>query len=910
MSYKTYNFRPMLLQTARLSFCFSIARAAKAATAVLLAIVFCLTTTAFARDLTKIKLLVLPFEVNAAPDLQYLRESLPKLLIQSLREQGFLVKDFQETLKIIDEQQIEYLDLATVKDVALLGNAQYAVYGTFSQVGETISIDARLVEAFGLKSPRALFVVKKGTINILPAIEELAAKIKLELLKKERIAEIEVKGTKILDKDVVLLRLKIQKGDIFDPKQIHAELKRLFELGYFDDVQFRVSDLPEGKKITIIVKEKPLIQAISVIGADAIDEDDILEVMSTKTGSVLNPKILAEDLNKIRELYRKKGYYQARISYKLEQTDPRQARLNIEVKEGKKLYIKKIRIKGAKQIDPDELKDQLALSERGFFSWLTGSGVLKEELLERDAAALEAYYGNRGFFDARVGQPEVEFKDDGIYITFKVIEGPRYKVGTIDFKGDIIVPENKLYAIIKLDDLARENEFFDRSIMRQDLQKLADFYTDFGFAFAESDIKLDKDEKNRKINVTYILNKGQKVYIRRVTIEGNTKTRDNVILRELRLSDGDLFSGSALRRSNVRLNKLDYFETVDIQTVPTDRPDQLDLKVKVKEKPTGMLSLGAGYSSLDKFFVAGQIQERNLFGKGYVLGLRGTFSGRRTSYNLSFWNPHLNDSKLGIGTDLYWTTEKFFDYDKESTGGKIKFAYPLGEYTRLYWNYRLEKYTIDNIASDANEDIKDMAGENWASAIYVAATRDTTNRRLNPSRGTINTLSAENAGGFIGGDDNYIKYFYDFSFYHPILKKPIFHWHVRLGYVMPNSDEPIPSFERFYIGGMNSVRGYPGREIAPKYDNGDYKGGDKEFFTNYELLYPLNKEIGLMGLVFFDAGNAWDEDEFKFEVYRSVGAGIRWYSPLGPLRLEYGYGLDKLYGEKYSKLEFSVGQFF
>ncbi|WP_457570711.1 outer membrane protein assembly factor BamA [Desulfovulcanus sp.] len=897
MSYKAHNVWRIPLQPAKFILCLSM-------------IILWLTTAAFAQNLTKIRLMVLPFEVNAAPELEYLREGLPKLLVQSLREQGFIVQDLQETSKIIEEQQVKYLDLTTVKDLALLGNAQYAVYGTFSQVGETISIDARLVEAFGLKTPRALFVVKKGTINILPAIEELATKIKLELLKKERIAEIEVKGTKILDKDVVLLRLKIQKGDIFDPKQINAELKRLFELGYFDDVQFKVDDLPEGKKITIIVKEKPLIKAISIIGTDAINEDDILEVMSTKTGSVLNPKILAEDLNKVRELYRKKGYYQAKVSYELEQTEPAQARLNIKIKEGKKLYIKKIRIEGAKQLDPDDLKDELALAERGLFSWLTGSGVLKEELLERDAAALEAYYGNRGFFDARVGQPVVEFKDDGIYITFKVIEGQRYKVGKIDFKGDIIVPENKLFSIIKLDDLAREDEYFDRSVMRHDLQALADFYTDFGYAFAESDVKLDKDEKNKKINVTYILNKGQKIFIRRVTIEGNTKTRDNVIRREMRLSDGDLFSGSALRRSNVRLNKLDYFETVDIETVPTDRPDQLDLRVKVKEKPTGMLSLGAGYSSLDKFFVAGQIQERNLFGKGYVLGLKGTFSGRRTSYDFSFWDPHLNDSKLGIGADLYLIDEEFFDYDKESSGGKIKFAYPLGEYTRLYWNYRLEKYIINNVSDAADEDIKDLKGENWASAIYIAATRDTTDKRLNPSRGTINTLSIENAGGIIGGDDNYIKYTYDFSFYHPIFKKPVFHWHVRLGYVMPNSNDPIPSFERFYVGGMNSVRGYPGREIAPKYDNGDYKGGDKEFFTNYELLYPLNKEIGLIGLVFFDAGNAWDEDEFKFEVYRSVGAGIRWYSPLGPLRLEYGYGLDKLYGEKYSKLEFSVGQFF
>ncbi|MGM0610281.1 MAG: outer membrane protein assembly factor BamA [Thermodesulfobacteriota bacterium] len=874
-------------------------------------------TNAFsAQTQEKTKILVLPFEINAEQELQYLNTALPNLLREQLREEQFNVVDQEQTDDLLHTQNIQELDLATVKDLALLSGAQYAVYGSLSKVGETISIDSRLVEAFGLKTPKALYVVKKGLVNILPAVQELSEKIKNELHQKERISEIVVTGNKILDKDVVLMRLKTRKGDIYSPKKINNDLKRLFELGYFDDVRFSAQDTSEGKKIIINVQEKPIIEAISINGADEIDKDDILEAMSTKAGSVLNPKIISEDLKKIKELYHKDGFYNAEVEYDLEENDTGQARLNINIEEGKELYIEDITIEGADSLDPNDIKDELALSERGFLSWLTGTGVLKRDYLERDAAFIEAYYANRGFMDARVGKPKIEFKDDGIYITFYVVEGERYKIGKIRFAGDLICSEKKLLTVTELDNLAEDDEFFNQSVMRDDLQNLTDYYTDFGYAYAETDAETDTDREAKIIDVTYHLAKGPRVYIDRVSVEGNTKTRDNVILREMRLTDGDMFKGQKLQRSNVRLNKLDYFESVNIETVPTDREDELDLKVKVKEKSTGMLSAGTGYSSLDKIFFTAQVQERNLFGKGYNLGLRGSFSSRNTSYDLYFWNPRLNNTNLGVGGDLYWKERDYFNYNKESIGGRSRFSYPLGEYTKLYWSYKLERYTIYDIDDDANEDIKDMKGDNWASTAYASISRDTTNRRINPSEGSKNTLSLEYSGGLIGGDDNFIKSLYDTSYYLPLFWETVFHWHARFGYIMKNSDKKIPNFERFFLGGMDSIRGYPGDEIAPKYDDDhggddDYKGGNKEFFTNFEYLFPLNDEMGILGLVFFDAGDTWDNDESpSFDLYKSVGAGIRWYSPLGPLRMEYGFALDELDGDKPQKFEFSVGQFF
>ena len=862
-----------------------------------------------------VTLAVLPFQINASPDLAYLNESLPDMLSQKLQDHAIATVDQTALDTLIKDQNVTQLDLQTARDMALLSNAQYAVYGSFSQVGESLSLDVRLVEAFGLKEPKAIFVVKQGIINLLPAIDELAEKISQELLSKEQIADIKVEGTHILEKDVVLMRLHIQKGDIYNPKVINEEVKRLFALGYFDDVQVKTRETPGGKEITFAVKEKPLIQAIGVVGADEIDQDDIIEVMSSKTGSVINPVVLVDDMDKIRELYRKKGFYNAKVSYALETSEPGRARLNITVDEGKKLYIQGITIEGAKQLDPDDVTKELALSTRGMFSWLTGNGILKEELLDRDAAAIEAYYGNRGFMDAKVGQPDVQYKDDGIYITFKIDEGKRYTVGKVTFSGDLITDKETLFKVCRLDNLASEEDgYFDRSKLRSDIQNLADFYTNYGYAYAESNADMNRNEENLTFDVNYVLTKGKKVYIRRVKIQGNTKTRDNVVRREMRLTDGNLFSGAGLNRSNVRLTKLDFFETVNIETVPTKEPDQMDLIVKVKEKSTGMISAGAGYSTLDKVFFTASIQERNLFGKGYNTSFSGSFGASTTKYDLTFWNPHYEDSKLGLGAQAYIKDVDYDDYDKKAIGGKALFGYPLGEYTRLSWNYRLERYTISDLDEDEFDHDEIEAGTFWASSLYAGVTRDTTNRRINPNRGTKNTISVEYSGGLLQGDDEFVKYIGDSSWYHPLLWNTVFHWHGQAGYAMQNGGDDIPLFERFYLGGIDSVRGYKGRDISPRYDDGsgDKKGGNKEFFTNFEYIFPINQEIGILGVAFFDAGKVWDDDEtMDLDLYKSVGAGIRWYSPLGPLRLEYGYGLDS--DDEVSgggRVEFSVGQFF
>ena len=715
------------------------------------------------------KTAVMPFEINAPDDLDYLKSGLPNMLISALEDKGLNTADLEKVQDAITQEQVTHLDIETSARLALMVESRYAVYGSFSKVDEYISLDVRLVDAFREKETVPFYIVREGVINILPAVEELADRIYQELLKEDRIASIDVQGADILDPDVILLRLRIQEGDIFEPEKLNDELRRIFELGYFDDVRFEIEETVSGKEILIVVEEKPRIQNINVQGANKIKEKDVRETLTTRTGSVVNPRIISEDLAKIRELYRGKGYYNATVEHSVTSIDDRQANLNIHIEEGNRLFIRNIDIQGAESISHRQLRKEMVLKKRGMFSWITGKGILREELLDRDAAAIEAHYANKGFIDARVGQPEVEYTEDGINLTFYLEEGPRYKTGEVNFQGDLLVSLDELRDIVSIDELARNNDYFDRSVMRDDLQNLEDFYTDFGYAFAEADVDMNVDRENLLINVTYVMDKGDKIYIGKVHIEGNHKTRDNVVRREMRLADGDLFSGSDLRRSNERLHRLDYFETVEIEPVPTADDDEIDLVVKVEEKPTGILSAGAGYSSYDKIFFTGMVQQRNLFGKGYSLGFTGSFGSRTTSYDLSFWNPYFRDSNLGLGSDLYWIDDEYFTYDKETRGGRLRFSYPLGEYTTLYWHYRLDKSTISNLSSNVHRDIEELKGDRWSSAVYVAATRDTTDRRINPSRGTINTFSVENAGGVIGGDDNFIKYIYRSDYYQPLL---------------------------------------------------------------------------------------------------------------------------------------------
>lgn len=884
-------------------------------------------TLASTDDVGVTKVAVLPFQVNAGGDLAYLKDSLHTLFGDRLKAAGFTVTDPDAVLRTINALGLDVVDLAKAREIALMTGSSYVLYGTFSQLGDALDIDARLVDAFNKEPAQPLTAEVQGLINLLPLVDDVVGQAKKIMLNQQPIAVIDVEGTKILDKEVVLMHLGIQKGQTYDPAKLNQELKNIYDLGYFDDVKVLVSDVTGGKKVLFQVVEKPRIQELGVTGADEIDEDDILEAVSTKKGAVLNLKVLRDDMNTIRALYRKDGYYKTKVSYKVEGGETGQAKLNFVIEEGPKLYIKQIIFDGAKQIDPDDLKDQLALSESGFFSWITSSDVLNEELLERDSTAIRAYYANRGFLDAQVGKPDVDFRDDGIYVTFRISEGERVKIGNIQYKGDLIASPEELDKTIKLDDVREEEEYLNASVVREDVEALTALYSNQGYAYADVGVRFAKSATPGYMDVVYTLTKHQKVHIRRVLLEGNSKTRDNVILRQLELSDGDTFDAEKLKKSTSNLQELSFFEGVDIEPIPTGDPSEMDLKVKVKEAATGQIGGGFGFSSSGGFYVAGSVQENNLFGKGYSLSLSGSYGGSSNEFTLQFLDPQYNDQPWGYSLTATRSVDEYDEYDIRDTRFTAALLYPLGDHTRAKFSYTASFYKIYDVDVDADDDIKDEEGEHLLSEISTTLARSNLNRdSFFISDGTSQALTVSMGGGFLGGDDSFWKYIYDVDHYIPLFWDMVLRTHGNLGYIHENFDsDEIPTAQRFRLGGISSVRGYSSRKISPRDANGDATGGNKEAYTNVELMFPLSKDYGVLGVLFFDAGNSWDEDEWLLDtskktedrqgdpslgVYKSVGLGGRWNSPMGPLEIYWGYGLDDLEDSASNRLEFRMGQKF
>lgn len=876
--------------------------------------------------------LVLPFQINGGPEMASMNEDLPKLVSERLKLQGLRVVPSGIATALLKKRNIDTLDLAEARSLARAAGAQYTVYGTLNQLGDGFALDTRLVPVSTGTLAQPLTVQKNSLLELTPAVDALVASVAAGVNAGRPVgsgdaapvkiggvsgglADVTVRGMKVLDPDVVLMRLSIRKGDNPDAKAINEEVKRVWDMGYFSDVQVGIEP---GNILVFTVVEKPRIDNIIVEGSDKISQEDILAAMGTKTGSVLNEKLLADDLQKVTELYRKEGYYLAKVEHRIDsRPNATGAVLVLNVNEGKKLYIKEVKVDGLKQLKEKDFADYMALRPRGLLSWFTGTGVLKEEYLERDSNAIAAYGLNQGFVDIQVSAPKVDYKEDGIYITFAVVEGERYKLGDIKFAGDLIVPEERLLEVVQLDDHKKDQTYFSLSVMQEDTKRLTDFYGDDGYAFAEVDTKVMKDESGQPIvAVGYLVEKKNKVYIRRTTVEGNQKTRDNVILREMRLADGDQYEGAKLRRSNERLNRLRYFSAVDSELVPTGVEDEVDLKVKVKEANTGALMGGIGYSSYYDVGVTVSLMERNLFGRGYWAQLQGFFSWRRTSGMFSVTNPRVNDTDLLIGNDLYYTYDYWDDFTKETIGDTIRVAYPIGEYTSIGGGYRLERYSLYDVSDYASPSISDYKGNNWTSAIHARITRDTTDSRERPSKGTISRLWAEYGGGGLGGNDNFVKAVADWQGFYTWRPDHTFHVRGRLGGVFENTNKVVPVFERFWVGGIDTIRGYSYTDLSPrdkKYH--DQIGGDRMGVLNVEYVWTFQKEMGLALVPFYDLGFNTDSKSMNpVQDYLASSAGLelRWRSPMGDLRIAYGIPLTKDYdGERPAgRLEFTMGQFF
>lgn len=729
----------------------------------------------------------------------------------------------------------------------------------------------------------------------------------------QSIQNIVVRGTLLIDPERVKNALVTHVGDTADSDQLDEDIRAVWALGYFNDVTAHL----EGNTLVVTVVEKQRINAIRVIAAnDDVSEEDALESMTTQPGTVLNEKTLSNDLEIIKELYRKQGYYLVETKYDVQPLENNKgANLIIHVDEGNKLYVKEVNMIGVDEDLQDELRDVTRIRTHGMFSWFTKSGILKEEDIDGDTQQIQAYLVQHGYLDAIASRPEIFYEEDGIIVNFNIAPGIRYKIGQIGFRGDLLESTDELFEKIQLDNVQKDDDYFDLKVMQDDIQKLKEVYTGYGYAFANVDVDTPLDRAKGLVDVYYMLQPNEKVYIRNVLLEGNTETRDNVILRELRLADGQAYDGAKMQRSIDRLNNTDFFKEVNTDLLPTGEPGEVDLKLSVVENETGRLGLGIGYSTYDNVGISANIQKNNLYGKGYSVGLQGYLSSKKSSMRGYFVNPRLNDTNLGFTASIYKEDYEWSDYDRDSTGTEFGFFYPIGEYTRAVLNYRLEYYEMYNIEPDASIAIKSYEGENWASVISTGLIRDTTDSVRFPTRGTKESIMVEYGGGIIGGSDDFIKVRGSYGFYYSLGKNHVFHSRISGVAVYKNGDEPIPAFERIYVGGMSTLRGYDYEDVStkdPRTD--DVIGATKAVYGSVEYAWRISEEYSIALVPFFDFATISDEnyDNLFDKNYYSTGLEVRWNSPLGDIRFAYGYPLTDGYkGEDLSgRFEFTMGRAF
>ncbi|BDV42534.1 outer membrane protein assembly factor BamA [Geotalea uraniireducens] len=738
----------------------------------------------------------------------------------------------------------------------------------------------------------------------------------------EKIVGVQIKGNRRVETAAIQNAIKLKAGDLLYADKVDADILAIYQLGQFQDVKVETEAATGGVNLVYVVAEKPIVREIRIEGNKELSTDKIRDALGLKTSTIFSQKALAESVKKVRKLYNDDGYYLAEITTRTEKRSDTDIKVTYSITEGKKVLIKTIRFEGNKAFDARKLKSVMETKEKWFLSWLTGAGTYKDEVIKNDAALITDLYYNNGYVNVKVGEPEVKLLDDksGLVVTVVITEGDQYKTGTIGFKGDLLEPEAVLSQKIKL----KSGEIFNRSNLRADVAMLTDFYADKGYAFANVTPLSKIDSEKKTVDITFDFEKGDKVFIDLINISGNSKTRDKVIRREVRVNEGGTYSSTGLKRTKQNLMNLGFFEDVNINTIKGRADNKLDVNIDVKEKPTGTFSIGAGYSSLDGLIGQGSVSQSNFLGLGLKANLAASLGGKSSTYNLGLTDPYFLDSRWTLGGDIYRTERDYLDFTRRSTGGDIKAGYPLSDTMSTLWMYKYEDKQIYDI-SQALRLVPETSST--TSSIYLSLTRNTTDYRLDPTTGMINNLSIEFAG--LGGTNRFLRYFGDTTVFFPCKWETVLSLRGSLGYVQ-GLGKDVPIDERFYAGGISTLRGFEGRSVSPyiltdvqstSQNSGAvtssleraFVGGDKEAIFNAEYTIPLLKDAGLKGVLFFDAGNVYGENQSMFSsVLMSYGAGIRWISPLGPLRLEYGIPLNPRDGidKKSGRFEFSIGSFF
>jgi outer membrane protein insertion porin family len=733
-----------------------------------------------------------------------------------------------------------------------------------------------------------------------------------------KVVDVAITGSAAGDVQGLLDSLRIRPGGTYNEAKASSDIRRLYSTGRFSSIEVSVTDVPGGKSVNFVVAQRPQIGLIVYEGNEKYDDDDLNDVVGIKLLDVASNDLLSLGVSNLQSFYADKGFPNADVTQRLEGLEGGKAKLVFTIVEGGRMYVDDIVFDGNDFYSDRKLRGQIESSRRSaLISWLTGSGKLDREKLNNDSTVLERFYRNNGFLQARVGDPDVATSEDGegFVVTFPVVEGPRYRVGDVTLGGDLLeddVPEDILDERVKL----RDEKWFNYDLLQEDVNRVKEYYADKGYAYNEVSAVFGEVDSEGRLGVSIEVMPRHLVYYERIDIVGNEKTRDKVIRRHLEVAEGDLTSSSKLRQSQNNLMRSTFFDDVNLVPSPSDTsPDAMNLRVEVKERPTGSFQIGAGYSNYNNLFGVIRLTQDNLFGYGRRIVLEGNVGSGSNYFNFSFTDPWVADLPLMMGVDLFKYYNDYDYYRKDGMGGALRAGYPVFGRFYLTGTYTWEQVKISDVTYRSSLYLEHMMGHSVNSAFTVSLRRDTRNHFFQPTAGSTARLSYTIASGLFGGDTAFNRYEAEYAKWIPL---PLFDGlalmgHVELGFQKATRQDGLPVYEKYMLGGINSIRGYDWYEISPKDPlTGENIGGEKMMVMNFELSFPLLAESGLFGVIFYDMGNVWSKDEdYSFSgLKRSYGGGLRYLSPMGPLRIEYGKAMDPDPGEPSGRWEFTMGAMF
>jgi len=727
----------------------------------------------------------------------------------------------------------------------------------------------------------------------------------------EIIESLKIVGNKRIDESTILYYIQSKPGTVLSKATIRKDIEQIFSLGQFKDIQVDTQNRVEGLELQFIVEEIPSIGDVEILGNSKLESNDIREKIGLRRGATFNDHLIQESKKEILKAYKEKGYFFAETRIDTNKGANNLIDVVIRVREGEKVKIEKVRFSGNKAFEDKKLAEQMETQAETWYSFLDDSGVYQKDILKLDLFRVEGFYQDNGYLRVKVLEPRIDInkKARQIHIIVPVEEGPQFRIKSLEIKGDDTIPHDE----VKKSLLTKKGDIYNVSQLRQDIVTVTDLYSTKGFAYADVNPVTQIDDQTRTVTLSVDIDKGKKVYVGKINMLGNIKTRDNVIRREFRLKEGEVFDGSKLKRSKQRINNLNYFEDVKIDTHRGDNPELIDILTTVTEKPTGSFTIGAGFSSVENLIFTTSIAQDNLFGNGHRVNVTASLSSIRTNFNIGLTEPRLFDSEISAGIDAFNTDQDFLSFDALTTGGGIRLGKNITEYESLTLGYRFENVEVTGVsAADTTDFLKNET--RTTSRITPSYIYDSRDNFLNPSQGWRHVITSDLAG--LGGA-KFTRSMYEITYYHPLVEKLVGAAHARVNFAEGYGGETLPSFERYFMGGPTSLRGFTIQDIGPKDSDGDPLGGNQALLLNLELQYPFTKSV--RGYVFYDRGNVYGSGtdlsstarNFDLgEMRNSIGAGFRFISPYGPLGFAYGIKLDKKSGEESGQFHFSAGSAF